>query len=252
MDLSSLDFSALWEYRATFAWGLVTTIWMGALAFALAVPLGILLALGRMRPGWAGWVLRVPIIAIVDVIRFTPLLVQAVWIHFAFPAVVQGLGGALGIGALDRFSTSATLSGLVALTLHVSAYVSEIMRAGILAVPDGQREAARAMGLRPRQAFRLVVLPQVWPLVLPPLANTAVATFKLTAILSILAIDDLMKVANRINTFAFRPLEIFTVVALIYLLLGLVLAWGAARIERRFGATRLRTVPTPGRTALGA
>jgi ABC-type amino acid transport system permease subunit len=55
MDLSSLDFSALWEYRATFAWGLVTTIWMGALAFALAVPMGILLAVGRMRPGWTGW-----------------------------------------------------------------------------------------------------------------------------------------------------------------------------------------------------
>jgi polar amino acid transport system permease protein len=199
IDITNLDFSPLWEYRTTLFWGLLTTIWMAILAFALAVPAGILLALGRLRTGWIGWVLRVPIVAFVDVIRFTPLLVQAVWIHFALPAITGT-------------STSATTSGLVALTLHVSAYVSEIMRAGIIAIPKGQWEAARALGLRPRSVFRKVILPQVWPLVLPPLANVAVATLKLTAILSILAIDDLMKVANRVNTFVFRPLEIFTVV----------------------------------------
>jgi polar amino acid transport system permease protein len=93
--------------------------------------------------------------------------------------------------------------------------------------------------------FRKVILPQVWPLVMPPLANVVVATFKLTAILSILAIDDLMKVANRINTFAFRPLEIFTVVAIIYLILGLVLTWAARRIEKRFGVGRVRVPMAP-------
>ncbi len=227
IDLANLDFSPLWEYRTTLLWGLFTTLWMGVLAFALAVPSGILLALGRLRTGWVGWVLRVPIVAFVDVIRFTPLLVQAVWIHFALPA-------------LTGYSTSATTSGLVALTLHVSAYVSEIMRAGIIAIPKGQWEAARALGLRPRSVFRKVILPQVWPLVLPPLANVAVATLKLTAILSILAIDDLMKVASRVNTFVFRPLEIFTVVAVVYLILGLALTWVARRLERRFGAGRIR------------
>lgn len=229
MDLTTLDFSALWEYRATFAWGLATTLWMGIVAFVLAVPAGILLALGRLR---GNWLLTLPIVGFVDVIRFTPLLVQAVWIHFALPS-------------LTGLSMSATTSGLIALTLHVSAYVCEIMRAGIVAIPKGQWEAARALGLRPRAVFRKVILPQVWPLVLPPLANVSVATFKLTAILSILAIDDLMKVANRINTFVFRPLEIFTAVAIIYLILGLALAWAAGRIERRFGAGRIRTPMAP-------
>ena len=232
MDLTNLDFSPLWEYRATLLWGLVTTLWMGVAAFVLALPSGILLALGRLRTGWSGWALRLPIMALVDVVRFTPLLVQAVWIHFALPA-------------LTGYSTSATTSGLVALTLHVSAYVSEIMRAGITAIPGGQWEAARALGLRPRSVFRKVILPQVWPLVMPPLANVAVATFKLTAILSILAIDDLMKVANRVNTFVFRPLEIFTVVAVVYLVLGLVLTWVTRRIERRFGVGRVRTPMAP-------
>lgn len=227
MDLTNLDFSPLWEYRTTLLWGLLTTLWMGIAAFVLAVPAGILLAVGRLRTGWSGWALRLPIMAFVDVVRFTPLLVQAVWIHFALPAVTG-------------YSMSATTSGLVALTLHVSAYVSEIMRAGIIAIPKGQWEAARALGLRPRSVFRKVILPQVWPLVMPPLANVSVATFKLTAILSILAINDLMKVANRINTFEFRPLEIFTAVALVYLVIGLVLTWIARRIERRFGVGRVR------------
>ncbi len=232
MDLTNLDFTPLWEYRVTLLWGLFTTLWMGVAAFALAVPGGVLLALGRMGRGWWGWALRLPIMAFVDVVRFTPLLVQAVWIHFALPA-------------LTGYSMSATTSGLIALTLHVSAYVSEIMRAGILAVPRGQWEAARALGLRPASVFRKVILPQVWPLVLPPLANVSVATFKLTAILSILAIDDLMKVASRINTFEFRPLEIFTGVAAVYLVLGLVLAWIAQRVERRFGVGRVRVPMAP-------
>lgn len=232
MDLTNLDFAPLWEYRSTLLWGLLTTLWMGIAAFILAVPTGIVLALGRLRTGWIGWLLRIPIMALVDVVRFTPLLVQAVWIHFALPAVTG-------------YSTSATTSGLVALTLHVSAYVSEIMRGGIIAVPKGQWEAARALGLRPRPVFRKVILPQVWPLVMPPLANVAVATFKLTAILSILAVDDLMKVANRINTFEFRPLEIFSLVAVVYLLLGLVLSWMAQRVERRFGAAQLRVPMAP-------
>lgn len=224
MDLTSLDFTAVWKFREALAWGLWTTIWMAVAGFAIAVPGGLLLALGRLRGAW--W-LRGLILGFVDVIRFTPLLVQAVWIHFALPAVT-------GV------STSVTQSGLIALSLHVSAYVCEIMRAGIVAIPKGQWEAARAMGLRPRPIFRLVILPQVWPLVLPALANVAVSTLKLTSILSIIAIDDLLKVANRINASAYRPLEIFTAAALIYLAVGLVLAWGAARLERRYGAGRLR------------
>jgi polar amino acid transport system permease protein len=155
-----------------------------------------------------------------------------VWIHFALPAVTGQ-------------SLSPSASGLVALTLHVSAYVCEIMRAGITSIPTGQWEAARALGLRPRRIFRLVVLPQVWPLVLPPLANVAVGTFKLTAILGIIAVTDLTRAANRVNTFLFKPLEVYSVVALIYLALGLLLALVAWRVERRFAAPRRAREPTP-------
>jgi len=225
MDLlASIDFAPLWKYRVPLMWGLVTTLWIAVTAFAIAVPAGLLLALGRLR---GGVVLNVAIMAFVDLMRFTPLLVQAVWIHFALPAIT-------GV------SMSATQSGLLALTLHVSAYVCDIMRAGIVAVPPTQREAGRALGLRPRIIFLKIVLPQVWPLVLPPLANVAVATFKLTAILGILAINDLMKVANRINNIIFRPVEVYTSAALVYLAVGLVLMALAAWVERRYGSEAVR------------
>lgn len=220
--LAPLDFGAVWQYRVPFAWGLWTTVWIAAVAFAIAVPAGLILAWGRIRGRW--WV-NLPIMGFVDVMRFTPLLVQAVWIHFALPA-------------LTGASMTATQSGLLALTLHVSAYVCDILRAGIVAIPKGQWEAARALGLRNRHTVVRVVLPQVWPLVLPPLANVAVGTFKLTAILGILAIDDMMKVANRINNMVFRPVEIYTAVAGAYLLVGLLLTAGANAVERRFGAAR--------------
>ncbi len=229
IDLANLDFSWLSKYSMPLLWGLWTTLWLGVAAFLIALPSGLLLALGRL---YGGWYLRWPILGFVDVVRFTPLLVQAVWIHFALPAVTG-------------YSLSANQSGLVALSLHVSAYFCEILRAGIVAIPKGQWEAARALGLRPRQIFVQVVLPQVWPLVLPPLANVSVATFKLTAILGIIAVTDLTKVANRVNTFIFRPLEVFSVIALVYLAIGLVLAWIAWRIERRYGAARSgRVAPT--------
>ncbi|MEZ5812855.1 MAG: amino acid ABC transporter permease [Rhizobiaceae bacterium] len=216
--LSSLDFSALWKYRQPLAWATVETLWMAALGFLLAIPVGTALALGRLK---GGRLVGLGVMGFVDVIRFTPLLVQAVWIHFALP-VFTGI------------NMTATQSGVLALTLHVSAYVSEILRAGIGAIAPGQWEAGRALGLTERRIFTEVVLPQVWPLTIPALANVAVATFKLTAILGILAVNDLMKVANRVNNVVFRPIEIYTSVAVIYLLIGLALMALAAYTERYY------------------
>ena len=159
--------------------------------------------------------------AFVDFVRFTPLLVQAVWIHFALPA-------------LTGVNTSATQSGLIVLTVHVSAYVCEVLRSGIAIIPKGQYDAAQALGMNDRLMFFKVILPQLWPLILPPLANVAVAAFKLTAILGILAINDLMKVANRVNNLIFRPVEVFTTAALMYLLIGFLLIAVVAFLEKKY------------------
>ncbi len=215
--INGLDFSVLWRFRGTLAWATVQTLWLFALGFFLALPVGTILALGRLK---GGKLIAWPIMAFVDVLRFTPLLVQAVWIQFALPA-------------FTGLIMSATYSAILALTLHVSAYVSEILRAGIASISPGQWEAGRALGMTERNIFTKIILPQVWPLVLPALANVAVATFKLTAILGILAINDLMKVATRINNVVFRPIETYTTVALIYLAIGLILTALASWAERR-------------------
>ena len=216
--LVDIDFSPIWQYRIPLLWGLFNSVWMFIVAFILSIPIGLILVFGRLK---FGVVLRFIVVAFVDFVRFTPLLVQAVWIHFALPA-------------LTGVNTSATQSGLIVLTVHVSAYVCEVLRSGIAIIPKGQYDAAQALGMNNRLMFFKVILPQLWPLILPPLANVAVAAFKLTAILGILAINDLMKVANRVNNLIFRPVEVFTTAALMYLLVGLLLIALVAYLEKKY------------------
>ena len=213
-----IDFSPIWQYRIPLLWGLLNSVWMFIVAFILSIPIGLILVFGRLK---FGVVVRFIVVAFVDFVRFTPLLVQAVWIHFALPA-------------LTGVNTSATQSGLIVLTVHVSAYVCEVLRSGIAIIPKGQYDAAQALGMNNRLMFFKVILPQLWPLILPPLANVAVAAFKLTAILGILAINDLMKVANRVNNLIFRPVEVFTTAALMYLFVGLLLIALVAYLEKKY------------------
>ena len=216
--LVDIDFSPIWQYRIPLLWGLFNSVWMFIVAFMLSIPIGLILVFGRLK---FGVVLRFIVVAFVDFVRFTPLLVQAVWIHFALPA-------------LTGVNTSATQSGLIVLTVHVSAYVCEVLRSGIAIIPKGQYDAAQGLGMNNRLMFFKVILPQLWPLILPPLANVAVAAFKLTAILGILAINDLMKVANRVNNLIFRPVEVFTTAALMYLFVGLLLIALVAYLEKKY------------------
>jgi polar amino acid transport system permease protein len=113
----------------------------------------------------------------------------------------------------------------------VSAYCSEIIRAGILGVPKGQFEAARALGLPAWVTWWKVIRPQAMRIIIPPLTGTIISIFKATAILSILAINDLMRAAARISSYTIRPLEIYTTAAVLALLTGLVITWIGARAE---------------------
>jgi polar amino acid transport system permease protein len=152
--------------------------------------------------------------------RSTPLLVQAIWMHFAVPGIT-------GI------ATSPFQSALLALVFNVSAYCSEIIRAGIMGVGKGQFEAARALGLRPTLCWRLVILPQALRLVLPPLVGTIISIFKATAILSILAINDLIRAASRVSSYTFQPVEIYTTAALLAFAVGLAITVAGHRLEMR-------------------
>lgn len=215
---TSLDFGVVWRFRYAFLTGLGVTLFLSAVGLVCGTFLGGLVAIGTSsrRP----WIV-VPLRGFVEVLRSTPLLMQAIWIHFAMPALLG-------------FSLVPTESACVALVLNVGAYASEIIRAGISAIGKGQIEAARALALPARLVWAKVILPQALRIVLPPLTGMAISTVKASAILSILAINDLMRVAMRINGFTFRPVELFTAAALLYFLVGLAVGQVGTWAERRW------------------
>ncbi len=217
--LAALDFGALWDYAPALLEGLlvsVTLLLVGFLGGGLV--LGTLLAItsgSRLR------VVRWPALAFVEFWRSTPLLVQAVWMHFALPT-------------LTGLRTSPFQSACIALVLNVGAYCGEIIRAGIAGVPRGQTEAARALGLPPSVVWLRVIIPQAVRLVVPPLAGSAISVFKATAILSVLSVNDLMRVAQRVSANTYQPIEVYTSAALLYLLAGLAINGIGAGAERAF------------------
>jgi polar amino acid transport system permease protein len=217
--ITSFDFYIIWRYLPALLRGLWTNILLTGLGFvAGGVVLGTLLAIANMsKNAFIRW----PAFVFVEFWRSTPLLVQAIWMHFAFP-VLSGL------------QTTPFQSALLALVFNVSAYCSEIIRAGVLGVPVGQFEAARALGLRGRIIWLKVILPQAIKIVVPPLIGTTISIFKATAILSVLAINDVMRAAQRISSYTFKPLEIYTAAALLAFTVGLIITIAGSRLEAHY------------------
>jgi len=160
--------------------------------------LGLSIALIRLRFAR----IRVAIVLYVETFRATPLLVQLVWIYDVLPA--SGL-------RFDPF-----WSAVIALTLNLGAYLSEIFRAGIISISKGQTYAGLALGMTPAQVARVVVLPQAVRRVIPPLASMWVGLFKDTSLASAIAVAELSYRANVLSVRTYRPVEILTAVAVLY------------------------------------
>ncbi len=220
--LTGFDFEVIWRYLPALLKGLWMNIVLTGLGFiAGGIVLGTLLAIANLS---RLAVIRWPAFIFVEFWRSTPLLVQAIWMHFAFP-VFSGL------------QTTPFQSALLALVFNVSAYCSEIIRAGILGVPKGQFEAARALGIQATTMWIKIILPQAVKLVIPPLVGTTISIFKATAILSVLAINDVMRAAQRVSSYTFKPVEIYTTAALLAFAVGLVITIAGARLEQHMKRT---------------
>lgn len=186
---------------------------------------GVIVALMRLSPrrsiqqiaGFYLWV-----------IRGTPLLVQILFVYFALPALLPGL----------EFSDF--WSAVLALSLNVGAYNSEVIRAGILGVPKGQREAAQALGLPPFYALLLVILPQAIRLALPPLVNNIVALLKDSSLAYVIGVVELSLIGNRVQAESFRPVPVFIAVACIYLTLTTLVTRFSHALERRLARSTIR------------
>jgi polar amino acid transport system permease protein len=193
--------------------GLMVTLRITCLSMVLAFLFGLASVLLRLSGSFAG---RTVSRAYLELVRNTPLLIQLFFLYFAIAPV-------LGMGA---FSTA-----VLSLSLFEGAYISEILRAGILGVAKGQWEAASSLGMSPWEAYRFVVLPQAFRNVLPPLASQAVSLVKDTALVSTIAISDLTMQGQAIVSETFLTFEIWFVVALIYLVITLGLSVLAHSLE---------------------
>ena len=210
--------------------GLALTLLLASLGLLLALPLGLLLGLGRVSP-WA-WVRR-PITALVYVVRATPLLMVVFWAYFFLPSVT-------GVKT-DQFATM-----LIALVVFDAAYLAEIVRAGIQGLPKGQMEAARSLGLSYLGAMRLVVLPQALRHMLPSLVNQFVSSIKETSLGYIIGLAEVSFIATQINTLVFTlPSQIYLTLGLTYFILCFGLSRLAYWLERRMSQRDKAHVPQP-------
>jgi polar amino acid transport system permease protein len=183
--------------------GLWVTIQISLLAFTISLFVGLLLCLGTIS---RTRVLRWPAILVVEFCRNTPILVQLVWVHFAWPEI-------LGI------TLSPWASATTALALQSSGYLAEEFRAGIESIDRGQVEASQSLGMTYGRLMYRIVVPQAVIRVLPGILNQFVTCFKSSSIVSIIAVPDIMYHATLIVSQTFLPMPVYTVVALVYFLL---------------------------------
>lgn len=161
-----------------------------------------------------------PIGGYVQLFRCTPLLVQIIWFYYALPIAV-------------RIEIPAWLAAALGLSLYMGAFSAEIFRGGIMSIDKGQWQAARAIGMIPRQVMTRIILPQAMRRMVPPFVNQTVLQLKNTSLLAIVAVPDLMYTAQILVSDTFRPLEVYTSLAVIYFVILYPLQKLAKMLERR-------------------
>ncbi len=199
--------------------GTVVTLQMFFITIVLSLPLGLLLAVGRISRFPA---LRTTIGTYIWLMRGTPLMLQLLFIYFGLPFIPY-----IGV-RLDDFPAA-----IIAFVLNYAAYFAEIFRAGIQSIDRGQYEGAKALGMTYLQTMRRIVLPQVIKRVLPPVSNETITLVKDTSLIYVLAMNDLLRTARTIVQRDFNTSP-FIVAAVFYLVMTLILTWGFERLEKRY------------------
>jgi polar amino acid transport system permease protein len=210
------DFGILSKYSHLFWLGIGWTMIYTVATILLGSLIGLVVGIIRLR--------RYPVIdwlliAYIELFRCTPLLVQIIWFYYAFPVVI-------GV------NIPAHVAAMTVLSLYGGAFYAEIVRGSIESVARGQWDAARALGLRPWRWLRLVIMPQALKPMLAPYVNQSVTQLKNTSLVSVIAVPDLVYNATLINADTYRPLEVYTVVALIYFAILFPSTLVARRLER--------------------
>src|SRR5256885_12077763 len=217
LDGYGFDWRVVTDRWPLFANGAWLDVKIAVFGFLFACALGLANAILRTSGVRA---FTVPSFLYVQLMRGFPLYVMLLWIYF-------GIANVVGI----NFTNVEAM--VIALALTGSGYTTEIFRAGLAAIDRGQMEAARSIGLSRVNTYRNVILPQTFRIVVPPLGNTFVGIFKGATICSLIAVPDMVFVANELNVTYFTPFEVFSAVAIILIALVFIFSAGVYLLERR-------------------
>jgi polar amino acid transport system permease protein len=217
-----LNFNFVWKYFDKLSWGLVLSLELALIGILIGMAIGLALALAYTG---AGRLVRTAIACYVEFIRNVPLLLLVYLVFYGIPSV----GG---------FAYDATESFVATLAIYAGAYLVEVFRAGLDAIPKGLIDAGKAIGLTPAQLLVHVRLPTMFRIVLPSLSNAYISLFKDTSLASVIAVPELTYGANWIYTNTFRIVEVYAVVTPLYLVTGYLLLFALQRLEQRYAIGR--------------
>lgn len=215
----TFDFSVI-SQNAPLLWqGFLITLYYTVITIVAGMIIGLIVGLIQLTPYrplvWLGRVY-------VEFFRNIPLLVILLWTYYALP-IFMGLNITKG------------WAGFVALSCYVGAFYAEILRAGVQSIDPGQTDAATAIGMSYGQRMRRIILPQAFRRMVPPLAGQSIIQMKNTTLLSIITVPDLLYQASYISSFTYRPMEIYTAIGIIYVVVLTPLTLLARRLEKRGG-----------------
>jgi len=219
-----LNFNFVWKYADKLWWGLALSVQLAFISILIGCVIGLALALAHS--GGNRWT-RGAVAAYVEFVRNVPLLLLIYLVFYGIPSA----GG---------FAYDATTSFVATLAIYSGAYLVEVFRAGLDAVPRGVIDAGKAIGLTPWQRFVELRLPIMLRVVLPSLSNAFISLFKDTSLASVIAVPELTYGANWIKTNTFRQVEVWLVVWPIYLVTGWAILAALRQLERRFSLGRRR------------
>jgi polar amino acid transport system permease protein len=220
------DFSPVFMNADMLLRGLLNTLKVTGSALAFGIPLGLALALLRLSPRrMLAW----PAGFVIEFFRTTPPLVQLFWFFFALPILIQ-------------VEMTPYMAATLTFSIQSAAFFAEVFRGGIVSIERGQWEGARAIGMSDAQAMRRIILPQAVKRMIPAFMERAIELMKTTTLVATVSYTDLLFQANELAQKTFRPLEVFTVTALIYVVFIFCFSLLAHRLERRLAVSGETTV----------
>ncbi len=215
--IGRFDWLGVIDFLPQLGIGLCYTLLISVIGLLIGFVLGAIFGLGRLSKNKLFYSIAS---VYIEVIRGTPLLVQAIWVFFALPLIIE-------------YNLASISAGIIVISVNSGAYIAEIVRGAVQSIEKGQMEAGRSLGLTHNQAMRYIIWPQAFKRMIPPLGNQFIISIKDTSLLSVILVPELMFQGRLVASNYFNAVEIYTTVAMFYLAITLTLSFVLRYVERR-------------------